>query len=69
MTNMTKHSLRTLLPKFNRGCIKLLLDTGLLNFASGCYALWRFALVGMVFKLARKARPIIPPEERIFPPD
>ena len=56
---MTKHSLRTLLPKFNRECIKLLLDAGLLNFASGC-----FALVGMVAKLARKARPIIPPEER-----
>lgn len=39
--------------------MKLLLDTGLLNFASGCYALWRFALVG------RKARPIIPPEENV----
>ena len=38
--------------------MKLLLDTDLLNFASRCYALWRFALVGMVVKLARKARPI-----------
>lgn len=56
---MTKHSLRTELQKFNRKCMKLLLDTGLLNFASGCYALWRFALVG------RKARPIIPPEENV----
>ena len=64
MTNMTKHSLRTLLPKFNHGCIRLLLDTSLLNFVFGCYALWRFALVGMVVKLTRKARPIIPPEDR-----
>lgn len=47
--------------------MKLLLDTGLLNFASGCYALWRFAFVGMVVKLARKARLIT--GRTMFPPD